>query len=92
MDYSEASIIIEDVLDTLIEVGNGTTQEHLKEACTKLFKFRDEFFGQLEESCFEDFLRLMDAKIIATCHPSRARADGYYVEKKKFKKKWFGGE
>ena len=33
--------LIEDVLDTLIEVGNGTTDEMLHEAANKLFMVRD---------------------------------------------------
>ena len=33
--------LIEDVLDTLIEVGNGTTDEMLHEAADKLFMVRD---------------------------------------------------
>ena len=33
--------LIEDVLDTLIEVGNGTTDEMLHEAADKLFRVRD---------------------------------------------------
>jgi hypothetical protein len=41
---SEASIILETVLDTLIEVGNGTTDRQLHEQCDQLFKFRDKWF------------------------------------------------
>lgn len=44
MDKDEASIILEDVIDTLIEVGNGVTDEMLHEAADKLLKFRDEWF------------------------------------------------
>ena len=40
----EARSILEDVLDTLIEVGNGTTDEMLHEAADKLFRFRDKWF------------------------------------------------
>lgn len=40
----EASELLEDVLDTLVEVGNGATHEMLKEACDKLFRFRDKWF------------------------------------------------
>lgn len=47
VNYSEAVEIIEDVLDTLIEVGNGTTDEELHRACDKLFKFRDEYLESL---------------------------------------------
>lgn len=43
MNKTEAHKIIEDVLDVLVEVGNGTTDEQLREACDKLFKFKDEF-------------------------------------------------
>jgi hypothetical protein len=49
MTKEEATTILEDVLDTLVEVGNGTTEEHLKEACDKLFKFRDEWFNKSEK-------------------------------------------
>ena len=34
-------LLIEDVLDTLTEVGNGVTDKHLHEAADKLFKARD---------------------------------------------------
>jgi len=37
----DARLIIEDVLDTLIEVGNGITDADLHEAADKLFIFRD---------------------------------------------------
>ena len=33
--------LIEDILDTLIEVGNGTTDEMLHEAADELFRVRD---------------------------------------------------
>jgi hypothetical protein len=36
----EAISLIEDVLDTLVEVGNGVTDEMLHEAAEKLFKVR----------------------------------------------------
>lgn len=36
----EALLLIEDVLDTLVEVGNGVTDEMLHEAADKLFKAR----------------------------------------------------
>jgi len=36
-------ILLEKAIDTLIEVGNGTTDEMLKEACDDLFIFRKEF-------------------------------------------------
>lgn len=42
---NEAKLLIEDVLDTLSEVGNGVTDKMLHEACDKLFKFRDEWFN-----------------------------------------------
>ena len=44
LEKGEASILLEEVLDTLIEVGNGTTEEHLHEAVDRLSKFRDEYF------------------------------------------------
>ena len=34
-------LLLEDVLDTLVEVGNGVTDEQLHEAADKLFKVRD---------------------------------------------------
>lgn len=37
----EVMLLIEEILDTLIEVGNGVTDEHLHEAADKLFKIRD---------------------------------------------------
>lgn len=41
---SDAGILLEDVIDTLIEVDNGITDEMLHEATDKLFKFRDDYF------------------------------------------------
>ena len=46
MTRDEAVIIIEEVLDTLIEVGNGVTDEHLHDAADKLLDFRDNFFNK----------------------------------------------
>lgn len=37
---NDPMLLIEDVLDTLVEVGNGVTDEHLHEAADKLFKAR----------------------------------------------------
>ena len=37
----EAMNLIEGVLDTLCEVGNGVTEEHLKQAASELFAARD---------------------------------------------------
>lgn len=45
--YAEAQELLEDVLDCLTEVGNGTTDEELWIAKAKLFKFRDEFLNPL---------------------------------------------
>ena len=42
----DAHELIEEVLDTLIEVGNGTTDEMLHEAADKLFVVRDCFINQ----------------------------------------------
>lgn len=39
----DAFDLIEDVIDTLVEVGNGTTEEELHEAADKLFVVRDCF-------------------------------------------------
>jgi len=41
----QAAELLEDVIDTLIEVGNGTTDEMLHAACQKLFKLRDGFIN-----------------------------------------------
>ena len=49
MNKNEAIVILEDVLDTLVEVGNGVTDKMLHEACDKLFNFRDNYFKQLQE-------------------------------------------
>lgn len=37
----DALSLIEDVLDTLIEVGNGTSEDELHEAADKMFDLRD---------------------------------------------------
>lgn len=41
-----AALLLEDVLDTLVEVGNGTSDEDLRLACKKLFLFRDAYFNK----------------------------------------------
>ena len=43
----EARIILEDVIDTLIEVGNGTTDEQLHKAADKLLNFRDNWLDKV---------------------------------------------
>jgi len=43
---NEAAYIIEHLLDTLIEVGNGVTAEMLHEWCEMLLIFRDHWFNQ----------------------------------------------
>ena len=48
MNNNEATLILEDVLDVLVEVGNGVTDEMLHEAADKLFKFRDEWFKPIK--------------------------------------------
>ncbi len=45
MDYREASEIIEDVLDALVEVGNGVSDSDLHDVADKLFKFRDNYLN-----------------------------------------------
>lgn len=40
-EFKEIFELIEDILDTLIEVGNGVTDEDLHESADKLFKVRD---------------------------------------------------
>ena len=47
MTPDEATRMYEDVLDTLIEVGNGTTEADLNEALLLLTKLRDEHFRPL---------------------------------------------
>jgi hypothetical protein len=49
MTKNEASDILETVLDTLVEVGNGVTDEHLHEMADLLFKFRDEYFNKIKD-------------------------------------------
>lgn len=44
----KASIILEDVIDTLIEVGNGVTDEMLHDAADDLIRFRDQWFNKIE--------------------------------------------
>lgn len=39
-------IILEEVLDTLTEVGNGASDEALHESFYKLLAFRDDFFDK----------------------------------------------
>jgi 3-polyprenyl-4-hydroxybenzoate decarboxylase len=40
----DAALIIENVIDTLVEVGNGTTDEELHKAADYLFALRDKWF------------------------------------------------
>jgi hypothetical protein len=47
MTPDEATILYEDVLDVLTEVGNGTTDDMLHEALNKLFRIRDEYLRPL---------------------------------------------
>ena len=41
----EASFILEEVLDSLIEVGNGITDEDLHKSADDLLQFRDYWFN-----------------------------------------------
>jgi hypothetical protein len=41
---AKAANLLEEVIDTLIEVGNGITDEDLHKAADKLLKFREECF------------------------------------------------
>ena len=47
MTNNEARTIIEEVIDTLIEVGNGVTDQDLHKECDKLLSFRNEYFNKL---------------------------------------------
>lgn len=49
LNVSEASCLLEEVLDTLVEVGNGITEGHLHKACDQLFAFRDLWFKNTHE-------------------------------------------
>jgi hypothetical protein len=51
MKREEASLILEDVIDTLIRVGNWTVNEDLREAADKLLKFRDQWFKDIKSFC-----------------------------------------
>ena len=65
--------LIEDVLDTLIEVGNGTTDELLHEAANKLFMVRD-----LLEATMTDNRYLPICKSCAWYDPARPQCfDGH---------------
>ena len=46
LERAVAALLLEDVLDTLVEVGNGTSDEDLRLACKKLFLFRDAYFNK----------------------------------------------
>jgi hypothetical protein len=41
----EASFLLEEVIDRLIEVGNGVTEKELHEAADYLLAFRDKWFN-----------------------------------------------
>ena len=45
-DEDDPKLLIEDVLDTLVEVGNGATEEDLHKAADKLLKARRILFGK----------------------------------------------
>lgn len=42
----DAKLIIEEVIDTIVEVGNGTTDEQLHKACDYLLSLRDLWFDK----------------------------------------------
>ena len=46
MNTEEAKEILENVLDALVEVGNGISDEELHKQCSELFRFRDEWFNK----------------------------------------------
>lgn len=64
MTNHEARHIIEDVLDTLVEVGNGVTDSDLHAACDELFKFRDEWFKQ-NETAINMAVTILEKMILA---------------------------
>lgn len=47
LTIEDAAFILEDVIDTLCQVGNGVTHEHLHEAADYLFAFRDLWFKNM---------------------------------------------
>ena len=53
MQYAEARVLIECVIDTLMEVGNGTTPEELHTAADQLLLFRDKYLNLVEDRCCE---------------------------------------
>lgn len=50
MIKGDASILLEEVIDTLIEVGNGVSEKELNEACDKLLIFREKWFVNSDQS------------------------------------------
>ena len=49
MTRDEAKEILEDALDLLVEVGNGTTDKDLHDAASKLFTFKSEWLKGQDE-------------------------------------------
>ena len=47
LSNDDAKLIIEEVIDTLVEVGNGTTDEQLHKACDYLLSLRDLWFYKI---------------------------------------------
>ena len=47
---SEASIVLEHVIDTLIEVGNGVSEEDLRDCTNLLFSFRTYYDHLIKKS------------------------------------------
>lgn len=47
LSNDDAKLIIEEVIDTLVEVGNGTTDEQLHKACDYLLSLRDLWFDKI---------------------------------------------
>jgi len=47
MNKEDASSLLEEIIDILTEVGNGTTDKDLERAKCLLFLFRDEWFDKI---------------------------------------------
>lgn len=63
--------LIEDILDTLIEIGNGTTDEMLHEAADELFRVRDLLEKSVKEQEESEMEMEMEMRIIGVSRDHR---------------------
>jgi len=71
MNRKEANDILEDVIDTLNEVGNGTSDADLHTARDQLLRFRDEYHNKQETQIVGVAFKMFDGTIVHLPKPAR---------------------